>query len=130
QDGGSAVAGQVVTQQFSHRGRGGDVEAGEWFVEQQYIGVRRQRPRQCDALGLTAGQLPRHSVGELGGADLVQPVHGGDASLSPRSLGVAAARRECHIGGDIEVRKQQRVLQQQAHPPSVCRDKHARRGIG
>ena len=57
-------------------------------------------------------------------------MRGGGASFAPGSLGMAAARREGHIGSDIEVREQQRVLQQQADPPSVCRHEHAGFGVG
>ena len=39
------------------------IEIGQWFIEQQDVGLGRQRPRERDALLLTAGQLGRIALG-------------------------------------------------------------------
>ncbi len=50
---------QHLVQQPTHGRRGIDVERGQRLVEQQQSGIGGQRPRQRDALGLTAGELTR-----------------------------------------------------------------------
>ena len=54
----------------------GHVEPCERFVEHQHVGLGRQRPGQRHALSLSPRELARHPVGEIGGADLAQPVRG------------------------------------------------------
>ncbi len=126
----SAVAGQIVTQQLSHRARGGDVEAGERLVEQQHIRVCGHCTRQSDTLSLTTGQLSRHPVGEIGRLDLGEPMRGDRASLPAWPTAMPAARRERHIGRDAEVWKQQRLLQQQADTSGVRWNEYPGRCVG
>ena len=126
---GPSVTGQLVTQQLPHRAGGGDVESGEGLVEQQHVGVRGQCTRQSDTLGLTAGQLSWHPVGEIGRLDLGQPMRGDRASVPAWPPAMAAAWRERHIGRDAQVWKQQRLLQQQADPSGVRRNEHPGRCV-
>lgn len=98
-------------------GGGGDVERGHRFVEQHQGRTRRQRPRDRHPLRLTAGQLSRLAIGELGGVDLGQELLR-DVSCGTRP----EARRtwtERHVVAHAEVREQQRVLGQQGDASGV-----------
>ena len=77
----------TAAQQFAHRGGDGHVQAGERLVEEQHIGLGGQRARQRDALGLPAGELARHPVGEVGGVDLAA------ANVRRRARDCAARKR-------------------------------------
>ena len=120
---GAAVTGQHPAQHFAHRGGGGDVQSGQRLVEQQHVGFGGQRPSQRHPLGLPAGQLPRHPVGEFGRIDL------GRARCRRRRTAKLRGANAT-LRGDVEVREQQRVLQQQADTTIVGGDVHPRRGVG
>ena len=68
--------GQHTAEHLAHGGGGGDVECGQGFVQQEEPGIGRQRPGDCDALGLAAGQRRRPTVGQVGGVHLRQPSPG------------------------------------------------------
>ncbi len=104
----------------------------ERLVEQQYVGFGGQRPRDRHPLGLTPGQLPRFTVGELLGIHLAQPAQRRRFPVAVRGANPTsvAVRSEGDVGGDAHVRKQQRILQEQPHPSMVGCDVHPGRGVG
>ncbi len=118
---GAVVTGQHAAQHLAHRGGRSDVQSGQRLVEQQHVGFGGKRSGQRHPLSLPAGQLPRHPVGEVGRIDLGEP-------MCRRRTGTA--RGERHIAGDAQVRKQQRVLEQQADAAIVGGDVNSRRGVG
>ena len=124
----AAVAREHPAQHRADRRRDGHVEPGHRLVEQQHVGFTGQRPCDRHPLGLPTGQLARFAVGELVGADLPQPVQ---RPLAGDGLAAApGARCERDVVGGAQVRKQQRILQQQADPAVVGRDVHPGAGVG
>ena len=121
------IRGQHSAQHRPRRSGTGHVQAGQGFVEQQYLGFGGQRPGQCDQLCLTTGQGLGHAVGEIVGADLCQPPPGPQSR--PRPVGVSASR-ERHVRDRRQVREQQRVLHEHPDPAVVDRDAHAAAGVG
>ena len=117
----AVVTGQHTAQHLAHRGGRSDIQPCQRLVEQQHVGFGGKRSGQSHALSLPAGQLPRHPVGEVGRIDLGE-------QMCRRRTGTAWGER--HIAGDGQVRKQQRVLEQQADAAIVGRDVNPRRGVG
>ena len=68
-----------------------DVQPGQRFVEQQYVGFGGQRAGQRDPLRLPAGQLARHAAGQVGRIDLSQPMLPPESRGSPRKPAAARA---------------------------------------
>ncbi len=87
-----------------------DVEVRERLVEQQQVGLRRQRARQRDALLLSARQLVRILVPVAGEPDDLDAL-----GRAPHALGAGAAvQPEGDVVGDGEMREQGVVLEHHA----------------
>ena len=121
---------QPAAQLLAHLG----VERAERLVQQQHLGLDRQRARQRDALPLSAGELMRIAVGEpVELHQLQQLVH-----LAPdfRRSRAARARLHAQAEGDVlehgHVPEQRVVLEHEADLPlaHVLRRTHPRHGTG
>ena len=95
------------------------VERRQWLVQQQQFGHFCQRPRQCDALALTAGQFVRATP--LVARHLHQCQHfldpGGDAPAVHPLL----TQPEGDIARDIHMREQRIGLEHHVHRPRIRR---------
>ena len=80
------------------------VERRQRLVEQQQVGLGRQRARQGDALLLAARELGRVFVLAAGQSD--QPEHLVDALLEGLAAGAPLIESVGHVLADIQVRKQ------------------------
>ena len=95
-------------------GRHADVQAGERLVEQQHVGMLRERPGDRDPLGLAAGELLGTTAGELSDPQPVKPLQSGGAGLGARDAARAEPERDVLQGG--EVGEQHLVLEDHADP--------------
>ncbi len=120
-------------QNLAHRSGRGHIQAGQRLVEQQHVGFGRQCAGKRDALRLSAGQLARHAIRQVGGVDLAEPVRrrgtGIDAREPPANAPMST-EGERHIAPDAQMREQQRVLQQQPDATVVGRHLDPRRRVG
>ena len=96
------------------------VEPRERLVEEQRPRLREQHPHQRDPHPLPAGQRGRIAVRES------REVHLGEGRLHPAAAFAPAARRGREPEGEVaahrEMREQQLVLEQDAHPPRLRRE--------
>ncbi|MNM96029.1 hypothetical protein D3C81_1084930 [compost metagenome] len=102
---------------LTHRLAQLEVECGQRLVEQQHLGMRRQRAGQGDALLLAAGKLGRLALGEA--FHLHQREHFTDALGDLRTAHALAHRlrlqAEGQVLGDGHVREQCVVLEHRVH---------------
>jgi hypothetical protein len=93
------------------------VECAEGFVEQQHVGLDRQRARQRDALPLSPGKLRRVAIGKCLELHQLQQL-----SHAPRDLGVPGAhapgthpKAERDVLEDAHVAEERVVLEDEPH---------------
>ncbi|MNT13424.1 hypothetical protein D3C72_1483940 [compost metagenome] len=106
-------AAQPAAQLLAHLG----VERAEGFVEQQHLGLHRQRAGQRDALALAAGQLRRVAVGQpVELHQLQQRTHLVADLRFARALGARLdAQAEGHVLEHAHMLEQRVVLEHKAH---------------
>ena len=96
-----------------------EVQCPEWFVEQQHGRALGQRARQRDALGLSAGELPRVPVPIVGKADQLEVF--ADAPTDLRVVQPLHTKTERDVVGHRHVREQCVVLEDRVDVPLVRR---------
>src|SRR6202158_1983235 len=97
-----------------------DVEGGDRLVGNQYIGLERERPRNADALALTAGELVGIALGRL----LTQLDNAQEFPRAGMRLWCRHAVREEALGDDLpdrapRIERGERVLEDHLHPLAV-----------
>ena len=111
QDGGDAVALQQFTD-FGGQFRAQlCIQAGEGFVQQQDLRIRRQRPGQRHPLLLAAGQLVGEGTAVFAQGDQLQHALHPLAPLLARQV----AEPEADIAAHVEMGKQGEILEHHAH---------------
>ena len=100
--GGAQDRGDLTAQRLAQAG----VERGERLVEQDHLGVGRERARERDPLALAAGELVRVGLRPAGEPDQIERL--ADA--------LAPCGAEAHVGGHVEVREQRALLEDHADP--------------
>ena len=108
--------GDLLAQRLAQAG----VEGGERLVEQDHLGVGRQRAGERDPLALAAGELVRVGLGAAAQPDEVERL--ADA--------LAARGAEADVGRDVEVREQRALLEDHPDPALLGLDPVAVRGDG
>ena len=98
------------------------IECAEWFVEQQQLGLYRQRAGKCNALTLPAGDLFGIAVRQIANLHQVQKRLYARADRSRRR---AAATRlnsqaKCHIPHHGHMTEQRVVLKYEANGSFAC----------
>ena len=95
------------------------VESRKRLVEQQQRRIPCQRPGECHALALSAGELPDASAGERL-----------DPEPLEQRLGVRTiARPEADVPEDVEMREQRVLLEEVADSAPLGRDVDPHRGV-
>ena len=87
------------------------VEIGQWFVEQQHLGLYRDSARQRHALLLAAGKLRRAAVGQFGEADQRQRFLHAPVDLCARQA--ALLQTEGNVAEHRHMRPQRVALEDQ-----------------
>ena len=106
-----------LAQQGSDLPAGGDVHAGEGFVQQQQPGVGGERASQRDAPPFPTGEFPRLRGRPYPGGEPLEEFAGAGAC---GCLGRAARpKAERHVLQDRQVGEQQVVLEAHADPASL-----------
>ena len=121
------ICGEHPTQDGPGRGGARHIEAGEWFVKNQDLGLGSQRSGQCHPLCLTAGQFGGFTVGKPVSAHLGEPPLGTDAGARPV---LVPTRTEHHVAEHAHMGEQQRILQQHPDPSVMGGHTNPRSGIG
>ncbi len=103
---------QPAPQLLAHLG----VERAEGLVEQQYLGLHRQRAGQCDALALAAGELRRVAVRQPVELHELQQLHHlvGDLRVARPLAPRLDTQAEGHVLEDRHVVEQRVVLEDEA----------------
>ena len=112
-----AAPGQDLLQEPAEQRRGMDVQGCHGLVQQQHLGVGRQRPGHRHALGLSAGEFGRPPCFEFSGIHRGQPLPGRLPGGFPRNPGTAGSKG--HIFQGAEVREQQRLLREEGRSAVV-----------
>ena len=68
-----------------------DIEGRQRLVEQEQFRITGERPAECNALGLPAGELWRAARGNIGNAEPVEPFECRTTRRGPRHTGGACA---------------------------------------
>ena len=100
------------------------IQAGQRFIHQQQMRLRKQGATNRHALALTAGQRVRPARQQR--ADAQQFDH----FVEPHRTCCNAAHAEAEIGGDRHMREQFRVLKHQTDAPSFRRQPYAGVRVG
>jgi hypothetical protein len=93
------------------RATGVRIEGGQRLVQEQDVGLARERPRQRDALALASREVGRPSVGEPGDPQ----------SLEQLGNDVAATRSKGDVAAHVEMREQRVLLEHEPDTPSLGR---------
>src|SRR5581483_10711784 len=124
---GAGAAPEFTAQEVAEFGAGGGVDGGEGLVEQEDGRFGGQGPGQGDPLGLAARELGGPEAGDVGEADLLQPLHG----LGP-GLGLRRARSP-QTEGDVlqgaEVAEETVLLEDDADVAAFRRQADAGRRV-
>src|SRR6266851_2703984 len=107
--------GEARAEKLAHLHPRDRIERGERLVEEQRVGLGRERPGHRDALALTAGERSGGPAGQM--RDLER--------LEDRQRALAPARAgepESHIVEHRQVRKERRVLRHVTEAPSLGRE--------
>ena len=91
------------------------IECTEGFVQQQHVGLDRERSGQGHALPLPAGELRRQSIGELVEVHQLEQLHDARADLCLGDL--ANLEPERHVAVDAQVLERCVVLEHEADVP-------------
>ncbi len=114
--------GEVAAQVAPDLGAGARVERGEWLVEQEKPGFRRERTGKGHTLGLPTRQGAGAVVRVLGQADTLEPLGGTATRVHLGDTTSTQAERDVLEGS--EVGEQQVVLEDDGHRALLWRDEH------
>jgi hypothetical protein len=101
------------------------IERGHWFVEQQQPWPGQERASECHALALPTGELVRPAAQQSAETEQLHRV--GELRLG--AAGARAALPVAQIAGNVEMGKQERVLEDVADPSLLRRQRVTLRGV-